>query len=79
MSNFETKRGFKDAKISEILNESVTDRLWKLAGKTGFEFISFEGKKYRAMDMALGLALRYGINFLEGKPKSGDIVIIKKG
>lgn len=79
MSNFNTKRDFLDAKIKEILNESTTDRLWKLAGRTGFEFTSFEGKKYRAMDMALGLALRNGLNFLEGKSQKGDIIIIKKG
>ncbi len=77
--NFYTKRDFLDAKISKILNESTTDRLWKLAGKN-FEFTdSFEGKRYRAMDMAFSLCLRYGMNYLEGKPSKGDIIIIKKG
>ena len=75
--NFKTKREFCNAKINQLLPESVTDRLWHLAGKAGFEFTSYEGK-YRSMDMALGLALRYGLNFLEGKPTKGDMIIIKK-
>ena len=76
--SFKRKREFSEAKIKRLLPEATIDRLWRIAGKVGFETMDIDGERVRNMDMALGLALRYGLNFLEGKPAKGDIIIIKK-